>query len=343
MPDFLRGFERGLQKNVVDALRLVPRNIRAAARSGLDRRAGIVSSAKPLMGRNLATGIAATGTAGVTLANLASRAAALPALVVAGKEVFNPKDNIITALQNLGTSVENQFAVPGQERRYVGSDPRAVAMNRVLDARAGLRTGLRDFGPGYRESELRAGAAAEAFRPGAGFPGQQVGSPAAERDYQQKVSRVAQLTAQDPELQRYEEARKKAKLAGPGSAAEQSAEDLGMQMWAKANPTLAKQVTPGQSGFDAIYKQVGRMPATSFNPLMDRTFGYQTGGGPVTGGQETLGPIPLIPQVDQSLNPASPTFIGGEGPPLMDFSRDNLTPEMIEKYQRQLLQQAKPK
>ena len=166
---------------------------------------------------------------------------------------------------------------------------------------------------------------------------------AAELAYQQEVSRVAQLTAQDPELQRYEEARQKAKLAGPGSAAEQSAEDLGMQMWAKANPTLAKQVTPGQSGFDAIYKQVGRMPATSFNPLMDRTFGYQTGGGPVTGGQETLGPIPLIPQVDQSLNPASPTFIGGEGPPLMDFSRDNLTPEMIEKYQRQLLQQAKPK
>jgi len=257
MPDFLRGFERGLQKNVVDALRLVPRDIRAAARSGLDRRAGIVSSAKPLMGRNLATGIAATGTAGVTLANLASRAAALPALVVAGKEVFNPKDNIITALQNLGTSVENQFAVPGQERRYVGSDPIAVAMNRVLDARAGLRTGLRDFGPGYKESELRAGAAAEAFRPGAGFPGQQVGSPAAERDYQQEVSRVAQLTAQDPELQRYEAARQKAVAAGPGSAAEQSAEDMGMQMWAKANPKLAAKVKPGQSGYDAIQRMQG--------------------------------------------------------------------------------------
>jgi hypothetical protein len=257
MPDFLRGFERGLQKNVADALRLVPRDIRAAARSGLDRRAGIVSSAKPLMGRNLATGITATGTAGVTLANLASRAAALPALVVAGKEVFNPKDNIITALQNLGTSVENQFAVPGQERRYVGSDPMAVARNRALDARAGLRTGLRDFGPGYRESELRAGAAAEAFRPGAGFPGQQVGSPAAERDYQQKVSRVAQLTAQDPELQRYEYARKQAKLAGPGSAAEQSAEDMGMQMWAKANPKLAAKVKPGQSGYDVIQRTLG--------------------------------------------------------------------------------------
>jgi hypothetical protein len=163
-------------------------------------------------------------------------------------------------LQNLGTSVENQFAVPGQERRYVGSDPRAVAMNRVLDARAGLRTGLRDFGPGYKESELRAGAAAEAFRPGAGFPGQQVGSPAAERDYQQKVSRVAQLTAQDPELQRYEYAREQAKLAGPGSAAEQSAEDLGMQIWAKKYNKpgdLASRVKPGQAGYDAIQRTLG--------------------------------------------------------------------------------------
>ena len=75
---------------------------------------------------------------------------------------------------------------------------------------------------------------------------------AAERDYQQKVSRVAQLTAQDPELQRYEYAREKAKLAGPGSAAEQSAEDLGMQMWAKANPKLAAKVKPGQAGYDVI-------------------------------------------------------------------------------------------
>lgn len=78
------------------------------------------------------------------------------------------------------------------------------------------------------------------------------GGPAAERAYQQEASRVAQLTAQDPELQRYELARQKAVAAGAGSAAEQSAEDLGMQMWAKANPTLAAKVKPGQSGYEAI-------------------------------------------------------------------------------------------
>jgi len=110
----------------------------------------------------------------------------------------------------------------------------------------------------YKQTELAAGRVAENYRSGAGFPGQQGGySPAAERDYQQKVSRVAQLTAQDPELQRYEYAREKAKLAGPGSAAEQSAEDLGMQMWAKANPKLAAKVKPGQSGYDAIQRTLG--------------------------------------------------------------------------------------
>jgi hypothetical protein len=57
---------------------------------------------------------------------------------------------------------------------------------------------LRNYGPGYKEKELAAGAAAERFRPGAGFPGQQ---GAADRAYQQELSRTAQLTAQDPELQ----------------------------------------------------------------------------------------------------------------------------------------------
>jgi hypothetical protein len=82
-------------------------------------------------------------------------------------------------------------------------------------------------------------------------------NPAAERAYQQEVSRVAQLTAQDPELQRYQAATKEAAKFGPGSAAEQSAEDMGMQMWAKANPKLAAKVKPGQSGYDVIQRALG--------------------------------------------------------------------------------------
>jgi len=111
-------------------------------------------------------------------------------------------------------------------------------------------------GESYRDAELRLGN-----RGGSGgnagystsFSSPQ-GSyvPAAERAYQQEASRVAQLTAQDPELQRYEQARQKAVAAGAGSAAEQAAEDLGMQMWAKANPTLAAKVKQGQAGYGAI-------------------------------------------------------------------------------------------
>jgi hypothetical protein len=97
--------------------------------------------------------------------------------------------------------------------------------------------------------------------PGSAYPSSSVApftpfkegsSTAAERAYQSEKASVAQQAAQNPELQRYETARLKA--VAPGATAEQvqSAEDIGMQMWAKANPTLAAKVKPGQSGYDAI-------------------------------------------------------------------------------------------
>ena len=73
-------------------------------------------------------------------------------------------------------------------------------------------------------------------------------SPAAERAYQQEASRVAQLTAQDPELQRYERARAGAKTQEEMNAAR----DIGMQIWAQKHGGLAAKVKPGQSGYDAI-------------------------------------------------------------------------------------------
>jgi hypothetical protein len=113
-------------------------------------------------------------------------------------------------------------------------------------------------GESYRRAELRLADAARSG--GGGGGGGNAGysvapspfSSPAERAYQQEKSRVAQLTAQDPELQRYEAARKIA--AGPGATPEQvqSAEDIGMQIWAKANPKLAAKVKPGQSGYEAI-------------------------------------------------------------------------------------------
>lgn len=78
------------------------------------------------------------------------------------------------------------------------------------------------------------------------------GSPA-ERAYQQEVSRVAQMAAQNPELQRYEAARLKAVAPGATPEQVQSAEDIGMRIWAeKYGKTLAPKVKPGQAGYDVI-------------------------------------------------------------------------------------------
>lgn len=76
-------------------------------------------------------------------------------------------------------------------------------------------------------------------------------SPAAERAYQSEKSRVAQLTAQDPELKRYETERAAAVKSGDQSKMD-AARDIGMQIWAAKHGGLAKQVKPGQSGYDAI-------------------------------------------------------------------------------------------
>ena len=79
--------------------------------------------------------------------------------------------------------------------------------------------------------------------------------PPGERSYQQEVSRTAQLTAQDPELKRYEDARIKAAAQGATPESVKTAEDIGMQIWAKkyGGPGgLASKVKPGQAGYEAI-------------------------------------------------------------------------------------------
>ena len=92
------------------------------------------------------------------------------------------------------------------------------------------------------------------------------GAPAAaERAYQTEKARVAQMAAQNPDLQRYEAARKIAAAQGATPEQVQSAEDLGMQMWAKANPTLAAKVKPGQSGYEAIQGIVGPSAASALS------------------------------------------------------------------------------
>jgi len=87
-------------------------------------------------------------------------------------------------------------------------------------------------------------------------------SPAAERAYQQEVSRVAQLTAQDPDLQRYEVARAAAKSQEEMNAVR----DEGMRIWAQKHGGLAAKVKPGATGYEAIQAATGPvMPSALSN------------------------------------------------------------------------------
>jgi len=139
-------------------------------------------------------------------------------------------------------------------------------------------------------------------------------SPAAERAYQSEKSRVAQLTAQDPELQRYEAARLKAVAPGATPESVQAAEDIGMQIWAqKYGKTLAPKVKPGQAGYQTIQNvlstgQMGaplELPFDTSNLLggtpMPQGLSYGTekpvsipGGTPVKGGGFPAAPAAMF-------------------------------------------------
>ena len=123
-------------------------------------------------------------------------------------------------------------------------------------------------------------------------------SSAADRAYQQEASRVAQLTAQDPELQRYEKARASAKSQQEMDAAR----DIGMAIWARSNPELAKKVKPGQSGYEVIQNEIN---AGQMGPVKD--FPFDT--------TRPLSPTPVPPeQRNVTYQGASPVPIPGAAP-----------------------------
>jgi hypothetical protein len=164
--------------------------------------------------------------------------------------------------------------------------------------------------------------------PGSVYPSNSVAPfiPAAERAYQQEKSRVAQQTAQNPELQRYENSRLKAVAPGATPEQVQSAEDIGMQIWRQKYGATPMGQTGGAVG--------------SFNPLMDRTFGYQAGMAPdqLAEMQRTAAPIPVapgaVPYQQGDLGTRATLETG------YDPAAYGLTPEKIEEMKQKLLQQA---
>ena len=166
-----------------------------------------------------------------------------------GKKVFNPQDNIITNIQSLSTGIGNLL----QGRNYLDSTPGKETMAEKAaprGARGGQGRGLR-FNRGQASPDVAAPGSAQET----GMYGRYIPGSAQDRAYMQEASRVAQLTAQDPELKRYADARELAVAPGATPAQVQSAEDIGMAIWAQkyGQPGgLARAVKPGQAGYDVI-------------------------------------------------------------------------------------------
>jgi len=147
---------------------------------------------------------------------------------------------------------------------------------------------LRDYGSRYKELELAAGAAAERFRPGAGFPGQQA---AADRDYESQKRRAEQLAQQDELSKKYRVA--DLTKAYNTAATPEEKEKIGLEIWATTNPQLAQKLKPGQLGYEQVQsvqaaqspfggalqaaRNIGLADKTSFNAVPSAGFGVGFG------------------------------------------------------------------
>lgn len=200
--------------------------------------------------------------------------------------------------------------------------------------------------PGYRESELAAGAAAEAFRPGAGFPGQQqqVSSDPRQRAQDQERSRVAQMSEQDPLFKKYRVAEL---TKAYNTASPEDKEKIGLEIWATTNPQLAQKLKPGQLGYtqatSAVMSQspLGQFQAQTgdmqYANKMDQVPGAMAGFQPQT--PLTGIPTPTVPQFGASEVFAKATPIPGATEMFTD-PRKFLSQEELSQTQLALLKKA---
>lgn len=137
------------------------------------------------------------------------------------------------------------------------------------------------------------------------------------REYERERARVEAMVKANPDMQKQAIADERAKVR-----------DQGMAIWAAANPTLAKQVKPGAVGYDAIQRGIGIQSIPSIENRAEFSWN-----------QATQGPTPAVPMADAMLNPASPSFIGGEGPPPVNFADprfESMSPEEFQKLLNQV-------
>jgi hypothetical protein len=186
-------------------------------------------------------------------------------------------------------------------------------------------------GESYRRAELRL---ADAARPGGGgggggnagysvntfTGGSGTGSPA-DRAYQSAKAETAAMVATDPLMQQWSAAQKAKDFA--------TADQLGKQIW---------QNRYGKTDMGQPGGAVG-----SFNPLMQKTFGYQTGMSPTDIAQTITNPsaAPVGPG-------EAPYQTGDLGTRAMseagyDPAAYGLSPEVVDAYKKRLLEQAASK
>ena len=246
------------------------------------------------------------------------------------------------AVQDFGRSME-QYGwgalggfVPGERTAASVSTPeRAKGTQSTLNGKPVYWTGSK-YGWQSGPSALKAGLLGsevvgdDAFAPVIGAPLTPPAAPilppptqgAAARAYQQELSRTAQLTAQDPELQRYAAAR----AAANSQENNNSVRDTGMEMWQKKYGQTPMAQPGGAIG--------------SFNPLMQRTFGYQTGMAPGDIAQTITNPaaVPVGPgEAPYQMGDLGTGALADTG---YDTTRYGVTPERIEEIKKQLLVKA---
>ena len=372
MPDFnsiiapvsqaIRGFSLKIEKDI-------PAKIRA---NSVFRHTSV--GAGPITpSANLLGSLSALGSA----TNLAGN---IVAVGQQAEKVFNPTDNLVTSLQNLGTSIQNKNKPYTRQFEYTGTDPSALRGNQAIRQGRLREQGYTSrgtyFQPGVGEFDLATGKTINAVStaplvssPGSfvsaatrpsfsSAPPASAGNPA-ERAYKQEVSRVAQLTAQDPDLQRYEAARQADAKAKDFS----KSEDIGMEIWARRNPTLAAKVKPGQAGYDVVQRvrqeaaQPGVGAFTATAPIFPGSTNYFSNQyqvkppGATTADLGAFGvqqPMPLVPQNigqysfqgRQPVATSPPATQGYGAVPGLDstgsFNSTQLSKELLQRYMNAL-------
>lgn len=246
-----------------------------------------------------------------------------------------PANPIIGMLQNLtgvgAGAVPNLYAAQlDGEEVLLGKG----GWNQTTAATGPLNVGGRTWYPAQKGKDLVYRPATEAgqygsilpsdqvapVEPGKTFPGAQppAAPPAAklspeEQAYNRERSRIAQLTEQNPEFQNIGQLRNDLR-------------DQGMAIWQQKYGGTPMGRTGGAVG--------------SFNPLMDQTFGYQTGMSPAQMAemQKTAAPIQVAPgQVPYQQGDLGTRATLETG---YDPAAFGLTPEKVKEMKKQLLQQA---